>query len=936
MKISPVRFVHRRGSAVLMIVFLITVMALLTGSLLKYTVSERRGNERNRLILRARNMSENISAYAAEQITTKLYRLRSFAPIAYMTGTNEAHLPPDDVLDTAFTSADTGMEVRAGLTGSTGYVFINPATYPNNPNAGLQVNTSTIPIIAMATATHPVLGSYSAYTEYDLEADMVPLFQFAIFYNMDMEFGPGGNMVIAGPIHTNGNLIARNQTGLTNTVQFLQRVSAAGGFFANTAHKGPTYMGDGGVDNGPGGTGPLRFQNPAGTVTDIYGSSTWRDHKYGKASVSTTTLANFKTFASSWYGVNFRTSVHGVTPLVLPGVADYSETDDPATTGVDERDNGRQIIEPADASDTAQMKETKFGRRAGLYIIVNPDDQDRPGILPDASTVTMRARSYRCWLNTVNADLTHTLYEVILPGQPSYGSLNANINDLPNAYRIDTSVGPNQVLRIPQGGAPDVSGAGLVGTGYTTGVPTMASFQDAYFYDLRRARNNTGGSPFSRPTNNYIPRPITKIDFDMTRFRMVVDRTVSSATTSLVYNPSQPNAGNWASSIFNSGGARANYGLGLGGAFNVFPTGTTLPAPDPFRMYFAPADPLNPLILTNPGTFGVSASHLVNTSAPSPWFDGITIYIHSVDAEVRTDTDLATAELDRIDSGVRLWNGRGPVISLDGATYPSRTGLSFGTNDAAYIIGHYNADGTIISASGNTSNPGGYSAQYPESNAEKLTSVMADAVTILSQPLYSAAAYAQTSGWSDSMSATRSSSTNYSAAWSTTNPSGTNSRDGLGGNLKPAAMPNFGNQVAGPGATVNVKLPSTTTEISTALLVGLVPTNHNPSGSGGNNQTSGGVHNFPRLLEVWGSGPADLYIRGSMVAMFESRVAMEPWSIRYYAAPGRFWGLHESLRTVNHDLPLEPILLNARRVRFKELTSAQYATQKAVIEALPH
>ena len=125
------------------------------------------------------------------------------------------------------------------------------------------------------------------------------------------------------------------------------------------------------------------------------------------------------------------------------------------------------------------------------------------------------------------------------------------------------------------------------------------------------------------------------------------------------------------------------------------------------------------------------------------------------------------------------------------------------------------------------------------------------------------------------------------------------------------------------------------------MLMGLVPTNHNPSGltdgapsPGANNQTSGGVHNFPRLAEHWnGTG---LYIRGSMVAMFESRVAMEPWSLRVYTAPGRFWGLHESLRNVNHDQPLEPVLLNARRVRFRELTAAEYATMKTTIEALPH
>ena len=124
-------------------------------------------------------------------------------------------------------------------------------------------------------------------------------------------------------------------------------------------------------------------------------------------------------------------------------------------------------------------------------------------------------------------------------------------------------------------------------------------------------------------------------------------------------------------------------------------------------------------------------------------------------------------------------------------------------------------------------------------------------------------------------------------------------------------------------------------------MVGIVPTNHNPTGltdgppsSGANGQASGGVHNFPRLLEIWGG--AGLYIRGSMVAMYESRVAMEPWNLRIYSAPARLWGLHESLRNVNHDLPLEPILLGARRLGYKEITAAEYATMKTTIEALPH
>jgi hypothetical protein len=1097
----------------------------------------------------------------------------------------------------------------------------------------------------------------------------VPLFQFAVFYNMDMEFGPGADMVISGPVHTNGNLIARNQTGFTNTLQFLDRVSAAGGFFADTAYKGPTYNDLGNADNGPGGTGPLRFQNPAGTVTDIRsGGGVWRDHKYGTSSVTTTTLNNFKTFATSSYGVNFRTSVHGVTPLVLPGVSNYKEADDPATDG-DDRDNGRQIIEPADASDTAQMKETKFARRAGLYIIVNPDDEERTGILPDASTVQMRARSYRCWLNTVNADLTHSLREVVLPGQPSYGALNATLNALPNAYRTDTSVRHNQVLRIPQGGGVDLADTGYdLGSGPTISA-TSATFGDAYFWDLRRATNNRGGAPFDRSSYPYTPRPIAKIDFDMTRFKMTVERSVFGNTSASIYSPAAPNNATWSSSVLNPSASTATYGLGLGDSFDIFngtnsidrlswsQSGTYAPlqitisswaqgmsgaasafngylkieettsstptsgsaygaapkyttsAPESTYMYtptagvtglrislyqdsafstlldqqiVLPTPDLAPLTVTfvpdasypsdsacrfvidettdttptgsptwttrytsatdetshrysltsanvtgirvrqyrpggtstlvrtqvvptviatltndyhtipstgntastgnfvyakaytemkvyvggvddtdnwsfsvasssniSSGGFGLNSSSLsssssyitktgfnrywvtglsssastgsvtlraskdgisidrtftlksqtaagagndrtgrwLNVSAPtapdpfqiyfadsgsavspsdlitassaSPWFDGITVYIHSVDAEQRGRSDGHVVDdthpPDRVDSGVRLWNGRGSVVSLPAATYPARTGFAFATNDAAYIVGHFNADGSINSNSGSTSNPGGYSARYPESSSEMLTSVMADAVTILSQPEFTRSgsspnySYAQTAGWSDTLSANRrDTSFSWSSSWMTTNPSSSNRVDGINASVKPGAMPNLATRAAtidaGPvtsASATTCKLPPSETEISAALLMGIVPTNHNATGltdsapiAAGNNQTSGGVHNFPRLAEFWqGTG---LYIRGSMVAMFESRVAMEPWSIRVYTAASRYWGLHQSLRSVNHDLPLEPILLNARRMRFRELTATEYDAQKTVIEALPH
>ncbi|MBA3849630.1 MAG: hypothetical protein C0502_06495 [Opitutus sp.] len=964
----PATHPHRTGraSALLTVVFLAAVFATLTASILQYTISERRGNERNRLILRAKNASENISLYAAEQITTKLYRVRSASPMAFIGGSSQVHLPPANVLaaaDRTYTAGAGTMEVYAGLTASTGLQYIDPAANPADPNAGLQVNTANVPIVSKATARHAALGTFDAYSQHDLAVDFVPLFQFAVFYNMDMEFNPGADMVVSGPIHANGNLIARSQTARTNTIRFTDRVSVSGGFYANHGHKGPTYLNTGAIDTGPGGTGPLYFQHTTtGAATDIKSSTgVWRDHKYGGATETTTTQNNFKVFANTSYGINLRTSVHGVTNLALPSVSNYSETDDPSTPE-DDRDNGRQVIERPMPTDTAGLQETKISRRAGLYIIVNPDNETRTGHLPDGTTVNMRARSYRSFLNTVNSDLTHTIYEVILPGQPSWGPASAHANPMPNAYRTDTAVGSNQVLRTIQGGGVDGAGTGYNPDSDTATpgeqAPTMASFGDAYFYDLRRAKNNNGAGAMSgtgayRSANPYAPRPIVKIDFDMVRFRMAVERTLSGTsgsyaaldTASTVYDPGSPTAANWARSIYNPSGAAAAHGLGLGTGFTTLPTSTTLTAPDPFRIYFAPANPADPLLATDPGRFAVGANDLVSTTAPKPWFDGITVYIQSVDAEVRADGADADTDPDRIDSGVRLWNGRGNAISLDGTLYPNRTGFTFCTNDAAYIVGHFNADGTINSNSADNTDPGGYSARYPDNASERLCSVMADAVTILSQPVFTSATtpYSQINGWSDSLSPNRSGTT-WSSSWQTTQPSGSNPIDGIDRNLIPAAMPNLGSATPGAsGAARSVKFgnPATTTEVSAALLVGIVPTNHNPAtvtdgppSTGANGQTSGGVHNFPRLLEMWGT--AGLYIRGSMVAMYESRVAMEPWSLRCYSAPGRFWGLHQNLRTANHDLPLEPILLGARRLGFKEITASEYAAMKSTIEALPH
>jgi hypothetical protein len=1229
------RSLRDRGSALITVVVLIFFMGVLTTSMLRYSAAERRGNERNRLILRAKNMSENIALYSAEQLIPKLNRMGS-APVGVFpwTGTsaNRIYMPPSSILDTKYTSGAVGMEVRAGIESASAYVLVNDVTSPNN---GLQVSTAKIPIIAKATASHASLGSVSAYAEQDMQLSLTPLFQFGIFYNMDLELFPGQDMTIAGPVHTNGKLTARGEQGGAATVSFTHRVTAASGLYADGQMKATYVKRPGSTAAGAGGTGAVYYKPVSGSAVSLKSSGgVWRDHKYGAASESTTTQNQFRTFATTTYGGNVRTNAHGVSKLELPGIGSYNETDLP-TTPEDDRNNGRQLIEPRNPykwaaassswvmnTDDTATKELKIARKAGLYIIVNPDDTARTGKLPDGTDQVMLPRSYRAWLNIINNDASHTLREVVLPGQPSYGhNTNATAgttaddsmypNVLPNRYTTGTAVGSNQVLRTVQhaynlasgylinnsGGYPigttelavdtgtgiiqagetvtigthrylvvgslasgviklaspglrvaiadndavtlvpygtigtsaggtayrlngahaigatvlsvynttqtvlpgntvTINGtkylvasapvaapvgtsaanaisitlaAGLrtagasgdnvvvdpasfaIGTGkdyftafayaaglnnlmldtgvgtilpgnrlaigpdiyLVTAVPggavssgaisitpglaaaiaddsvvtvdplpatgyavtggsgddfpadnaTMPYPADAFFFDLRRANGNVGynsniAGGSARSSTNYKPRAIAKIDFDMARFKMAFRRTVAGATTSSGYNVGAPGASNWASSIFNAAGAPTDIDLGVdadlvaGFTYTVLPAGggaAEMNRPDPFAIYYTPAylTPSTPnLVPADPRTLLVPATDLA-----SGWYDGVAIYVHSVEAERRAQT-VSAGKNDRVDSGVRLINGRGPAVSY---TTTAKTGFTFATNDAAYIIGHFNADGNIDSSPTDvgTNTPnfyGGFSATYPDSANEKLAAVMADAITLLSQPTFSSSStpYFQTNGWSDALSAFRVTDAAWTSTWDTAAPSSSNQFEGLGTAtaIKPGALPTSSTPGTGGASTWQTKLPTVTTEFSTALLMGMIPSNHNATGlsdrpplAAANAQYSGGAHNFPRLLEDWhndmGSGTtSDLYIRGSMIALFESRVAMEPWNIRCYAAPERFWGLHYGFSAANHDVPLEPLVIGADRLGFRELSADDYATRKTYLESL--
>lgn len=89
--------------------------------------------------------------------------------------------------------------------------------------SGLRGYTTPFRIVSQAQQLNSTFQVPVALRQ-DIEVTTIPLFQFAIFYNIDMEINPGPNMNVMGRVHGNENIYIRPGSTLT----FFEDVTAAG------------------------------------------------------------------------------------------------------------------------------------------------------------------------------------------------------------------------------------------------------------------------------------------------------------------------------------------------------------------------------------------------------------------------------------------------------------------------------------------------------------------------------------------------------------------------------------------------------------------------------------------------------------------------------------------------------------------------------------
>ncbi len=241
---SVAPFNRERGSVLFAVFILAVVMAGVLAGVITYVSQSVRIERRSNFRCEA--------TYVADYAFEKAFEsLNALVEQDYTALPNIAQTTAVTNLGTAPTGAFSAAQ---------GYTWKSFLTVPLENGAITGAHTSFNPAkgsykfltVAEFDRTVPSLGA-PVRTQFQREWGYVltPLFQYAIFYNTDMELFPGASFVVGGRVHSNG----RVHVGTSATIQFRDHVSQVNGITNNYHPLDPRAPGSPGAaityDRGP-------------------------------------------------------------------------------------------------------------------------------------------------------------------------------------------------------------------------------------------------------------------------------------------------------------------------------------------------------------------------------------------------------------------------------------------------------------------------------------------------------------------------------------------------------------------------------------------------------------------------------------------------------------------------------------------------------------
>ncbi|MFQ5893695.1 MAG: PilX N-terminal domain-containing pilus assembly protein, partial [Nitrospinota bacterium] len=218
------------------------------------------------------------------------------------------------------------------------------STITNGPYVGL--NALMTPFEITASVTGP-RGSRAQLRQV-INYVQIPLFQFAIYYGkgIDLDMSPSPPTVITGRIHANSDIYIAGAL----EVKLDGRISSTEKIYRYSKLDGPNPApGDRGVNT--------LIKDASGTYQELN-----FDHEYDYDFNNSWSESDWNNAAMSTFGGTVQDGAMGVGEIIPPVPGAFYDPANPDKSS-------HQIIEAADASDTAEMKNAKMYYKADLIIV---------------------------------------------------------------------------------------------------------------------------------------------------------------------------------------------------------------------------------------------------------------------------------------------------------------------------------------------------------------------------------------------------------------------------------------------------------------------------------------------------------------------------------------------------------------------------------------
>jgi hypothetical protein len=231
-----------QGYALLMTMIFISVALLLLVSVMNWTNSSAKQTERNNLFGMGTGAAEAATERVIAQMTFDFFN-QTFGSGTNYYMTNSFCQPPST------TSWPVQFSFSNPSNSNPTFVSINPINWSTNWGAlfaanyaGMHADIANCTVISTATALNQPYTNVSATVKQTFELAAIPIFQYAIFYDLNMEIDPGATMTVTGPVYSNGGIWAGS-----SVLTFMSSVAAAGQVATGTSDPFATnYTGSGG------------------------------------------------------------------------------------------------------------------------------------------------------------------------------------------------------------------------------------------------------------------------------------------------------------------------------------------------------------------------------------------------------------------------------------------------------------------------------------------------------------------------------------------------------------------------------------------------------------------------------------------------------------------------------------------------------------------